>query len=160
MSHDSAGHALSVPRNRRRRADRAGDHDADVAGPRGGEPGGRALDSDRLIESAAMAQGQAGFEVPDSWGLAGKVAIVTGGGAAGDGIGNGRASAILLARAGTRVVVVDRDLALAKRTVELIEAGGGKGEAIAFQADVTRASDCAAMVQGAVDRVRTLHLLD
>ncbi len=67
-----------------------------------------------------MAQGEAAFEVPDSWGLAGKVAIVTGGGAAGDGIGNGRASAILLARAGARVVVVDRDLALAKRTVELM----------------------------------------
>ena len=67
---------------------------------------GRALDSDHLIESAAMAQGQAGFEVPDRWGLDRKVAIVTGGGAAGDGIGNGRAFAILLARAGTRVVVV------------------------------------------------------
>jgi len=34
-------------------------------------------------------------EVPDSWGLTGKVAVVTGGGAAGDGIGNGRAAAIL-----------------------------------------------------------------
>lgn len=44
----------------------------------------------------------------DDAGLAGKVAIVTGGGAAGDGIGNGRAAAILLARAGTRVLVVDR----------------------------------------------------
>ena len=41
-------------------------------------------------------------------GLAGKVAIVTGGGAAGEGIGNGRAAAILLARAGTSVLVVDR----------------------------------------------------
>ena len=39
------------------------------------------------------------IDVPDDWGLAGKVAIVTGGGAAGDGIGNGRAAAILLARA-------------------------------------------------------------
>src|SRR5436305_1424149 len=28
------------------------------------------------------------FDVPDDWGLAGKVAIVTGGGAAGDAIGN------------------------------------------------------------------------
>ena len=37
----------------------------------------------------------------DDAGLAGKVAIVAGGGAAGDGIGNGRAAAILLARAGT-----------------------------------------------------------
>src|SRR3989442_694471 len=88
------------------------------------------------------------------------VAIVTGGGAAGDGIGNGRASAILLARAGTRVVVVDRDLALAKRTVELIEAGGGGGEALAFQADVTRGSDCAAMVEAALDRFGRLDFLD
>ena len=38
----------------------------------------------------------------DDAGLAGKVAIIAGGGAAGDGIGNGRAAAILLARAGTR----------------------------------------------------------
>ena len=39
------------------------------------------------------------LEVPDGWGLDGKVALVTGGGAAGDGIGNGRAAAILLAKA-------------------------------------------------------------
>jgi len=51
------------------------------------------------------------MDIPDSWGLQDKVAIVTGGGAAGDGIGNGRAAAILLARAGTRVIVVDRDVA-------------------------------------------------
>jgi NAD(P)-dependent dehydrogenase (short-subunit alcohol dehydrogenase family) len=105
-----------------------------------------------------MGNAQTHFDVPDSWGLAGKVAIVTGGGAAGDGIGNGRASAILLSRAGTRVVVVDRDVALAKRTVEMIEAGGG--EALAFQADVTRASDCAAMVEVALDRYGHLDFLD
>jgi NAD(P)-dependent dehydrogenase (short-subunit alcohol dehydrogenase family) len=98
------------------------------------------------------------LEVPDSWGLAGKVAIVTGGGAAGDGIGNGRAAAVLLARAGTRVVVVDRDVALAKRTVEMIEAE--RGEAIAFQADVTRASDCAAMVEAALGRFGRVDFLD
>jgi NAD(P)-dependent dehydrogenase (short-subunit alcohol dehydrogenase family) len=39
----------------------------------------------------------------DNFGLSGKVAIVTGGGAADDGVGNGRAAAILLARAGTKV---------------------------------------------------------
>ena len=38
----------------------------------------------------------------EEWGLSDKVAIVTGGGAAGDGIGNGRAAAILLARAGAK----------------------------------------------------------
>ena len=46
-------------------------------------------------------------------GLADRVAIVTGGGAVGDGIGNGRAAALLLARAGCRVLVVDRQGELA-----------------------------------------------
>ena len=55
----------------------------------------------------------------DDAGLADKVAIVGGGGAAGDGIGNGRAAAILLARAGTKVLVIDRDLALAEHTVAM-----------------------------------------
>src|ERR1700751_3556879 len=58
-------------------------------------------------------------------GLAGKVALISGGGAAGDGIGNGRAAAILLARAGTKVVVADRELALAQHTVDMIVAEGG-----------------------------------
>jgi NAD(P)-dependent dehydrogenase (short-subunit alcohol dehydrogenase family) len=98
------------------------------------------------------------LDVPDGWGLGGKVAVVTGAGAAGDGIGNGRAAAILLAKAGARVVVVDRESALAKRTVEMIGAGGG--EAVAVEADVTRAADCAAMVQAALDRFGRLDLLD
>ena len=98
------------------------------------------------------------LDVPDDAGLAGKVAIVTGGGAAGDGIGNGRAAAILLGKAGTRVVVVDRDAGLAKRTVEMIAAAGG--EAIALEADVTRTADCAAMVQAALDRFGRLDFLD
>ena len=98
------------------------------------------------------------LDVPDGWGLEGKVALVTGCGAAGDGIGNGRAAAILLARAGARVVVVDRDAALAKRTVEMIEATGGT--ALALQADVTRAADCAMSVTAAVDRFGRLDFLD
>jgi NAD(P)-dependent dehydrogenase (short-subunit alcohol dehydrogenase family) len=56
-------------------------------------------------------------------------------GAAGDGIGNGRAAAILLARAGTRVLVVDRDGTLAERTVAMIAAEGGT--AAAYQGDLT-----------------------
>ena len=60
----------------------------------------------------------------DDAGLAGKVALISGGGAAGDGIGNGRAAAILLARAGAKVLVADRDLKLAERTVEMIAAEG------------------------------------
>ena len=79
------------------------------------------------------------------FGLAGKVAIVTGGGAAGDGIGNGRAAAILLARAGARVVVVDRQLDLAQRTVKMIAEEGG--DAVAYAADVTDDAQCRAMVE-------------
>lgn len=98
------------------------------------------------------------LEIPDDWGLTGKVAVVTGGGAAGEGIGNGRAAAILIARAGAHVVVVDRDKALAQRTVEMIEEGGG--QAVAVEADVTQGADCAAIVQTALDRFGRLDLLD
>jgi NAD(P)-dependent dehydrogenase (short-subunit alcohol dehydrogenase family) len=94
----------------------------------------------------------------DEWGLAGKVAIVTGGGAAGDGIGNGRAAAILLARAGARVLVVDRELALAERTVAMIAAEGGTASAGAF--DVTDSAACQAMVAAALARYGRLDLLD
>lgn len=98
------------------------------------------------------------LEIPDDWGLTGKVAVVTGGGAAGEGIGNGRAAAILIARAGAQVVVVDRDKALAQRTVEMIGEGGG--QAVAVEADVTQGADCAAIVQTALDRFGRLDLLD
>ncbi len=61
-----------------------------------------------------------GVKRTDGLGLEGKMAIVTGGGAADDGIGNGRAAAILLARAGARVLIVDLDLERAERTVAMI----------------------------------------
>jgi NAD(P)-dependent dehydrogenase (short-subunit alcohol dehydrogenase family) len=96
--------------------------------------------------------------VEDDPGFEGKVAIVTGAGAAGDGIGNGRAAAILLARAGTRILVVDRQHDLAVRTVEMIAENGGEAEAC--QADVTDAAQCEAMVAAAVDRFGRLDLLD
>jgi NAD(P)-dependent dehydrogenase (short-subunit alcohol dehydrogenase family) len=99
------------------------------------------------------------MNVPDSWGLEGKVAVVSGGGAAGEGIGNGRAAAILLARAGARVVVVDRDKALAQRTVTMIQEAKG-AEAIALEADVTQGRECARMVEAALDSFGRLDLLD
>ena len=94
----------------------------------------------------------------DDPGLDGRVAIVSGGGAADDGVGNGRAAAILLARAGTRVLVVDRQLALAERTVKMITAEGGV--AAAHEADVTDDTACRDMVQAAVDRFGRLDFLD
>ena len=94
----------------------------------------------------------------DSLGLEAKCAIVAGGGAAGDGIGNGRAAAILLARAGAQVFVVDRQLVLAQRTVEMIETEGGI--AAAYAADLTDEAQCAAMVAAAVDKFGRVDVLD
>ena len=94
---------------------------------------------------------------PD-YGLEGRVAIVTGGGAAGDGIGNGRAAAILLARAGARVLVVDREIDLAERTVEMITHEGGEASALA--ADVTDENQCRTIVEQAVSQYGRLDLLD
>ena len=91
-------------------------------------------------------------------GLAGKVAIVAGGGAVGDGIGNGRAASILLAEAGVRVLVVDRELALAERTVEMIAERGGQSSAM--EADLTVADDCRAVADTAVQRYGRLDILD
>jgi NAD(P)-dependent dehydrogenase (short-subunit alcohol dehydrogenase family) len=94
----------------------------------------------------------------DDSGLTGKVAIVSGGGAAGDGIGNGRAAAILLARAGVKVVVADLALGLAQRTVAMIEAEGGSAAALAC--DVTNEAECQRLVETAVNRFGRLDYLD
>ena len=94
----------------------------------------------------------------DDEGLAGKVALISGGGAAGDGIGNGRAAAILLARAGTRVMVADRELKLAERTVEMIQQEGGAASAIA--SDVTDEEDCKKLVEATVNQFGKLDFLD
>ena len=94
----------------------------------------------------------------DDAGLTGKVAIVSGGGAVGDGIGNGRAAAILLARAGTRVLVADLDIKLAERTAEMIKAEGG--HAAAHAGDMTKEAECKRLVDSAVDRWGRLDFLD
>lgn len=95
---------------------------------------------------------------PGKSGLEGKVAIVTGGGAPGDGIGNGRAAAICLARAGARVVVVDYLEDRAARTAEMITDEGG--EALALSGDASRAETCSGMVELAMERYGRLDILD
>ena len=94
----------------------------------------------------------------DDLGLAGKVAIVSGGGARGDGIGNGRAAAILLARAGVKVVVSDLDVKLAERTAEMIKAEGGT--AVGEACDATKEADCRRLVDAAIDHWGRLDFLD
>jgi NAD(P)-dependent dehydrogenase (short-subunit alcohol dehydrogenase family) len=89
--------------------------------------------------------------------LRGKVAIVTGAGSRGPGIGNGKAAAILFAREGARVLCVDQTLPRAQETVAVIRAEDGDAEALA--ADVTRADDCRGMVESAVARWGGLDVL-
>src|SRR6478736_4576083 len=89
--------------------------------------------------------------------LHGKVAIVTGAGSRGPGVGNGKAAAILMAREGARVLCVDAQKERAEETVGLIRAEGG--EALAFAADVTRKGECEAMVAEAVGRWGGLDVL-
>jgi hypothetical protein len=88
----------------------------------------------------------------------GKVAIVTGAGSTpGDGIGTGKACAVVLAREGARVLLVDLHPERAEETRQIIEKEGGK--AVVFAADVTRASDCGSMVKAAVENFGTLDIL-
>src|SRR5690349_18013360 len=90
--------------------------------------------------------------------LKGKVAIVAGGGASGSVLGNGQATAILFAREGAKVLVADAMLDRAQATVDMIAKEGGTASAL--RADVSKAADCKAMVQAAVERYGRLDVLD
>ena len=89
--------------------------------------------------------------------LAGKIAIVTGAGSRGPGLGNGKATAILFAREGAKVLCADQAKERAEETVGVIRGEGG--EASAFVADVTHAAECEAMVRSAVERWGGLDIL-
>jgi NAD(P)-dependent dehydrogenase (short-subunit alcohol dehydrogenase family) len=88
----------------------------------------------------------------------GKVAVVTGAGSTpGPGVGTGKATAIVLAREGARVLLVDLHPERAEETRAVIEDEGGTAEV--FAADVTRAADCQGMVEAAVARFGTVDIL-
>lgn len=72
-----------------------------------------------------------------------RVAIVTGGSS-----GIGRASALVFAREGAKVVIADVDVAGGEETVKMIKKAGG--EAICVKADVTKAAQVDALVNKAV----------
>ena len=82
----------------------------------------------------------------------GKVAIVTGGRK-----GLGRASAILLAKEGAKVVITDRKAEGAQDVLEDIRQSGG--EAIFIQQDVSKEEDWQRMMTKAVDRFGRLDVL-
>lgn len=91
--------------------------------------------------------------------LEGKTAIVTGAGSRpGDGVGNGRAAAILLARAGARVVLADTQTEWAEDTRRMITEEG-LAESVVVVGDVTRPDDCRRIVGTATERFGRLDVL-
>src|ERR1051326_2995424 len=80
--------------------------------------------------------------------LKGKVAIVTGAAPRGEGVGNGMATAILFAREGAKVVLVNRSAERAEKLLKQIKSEGG--EASVFAGDVAKPEAAEAMAEFAV----------
>jgi NAD(P)-dependent dehydrogenase (short-subunit alcohol dehydrogenase family) len=84
--------------------------------------------------------------------LDGRVALITGSGS-----GQGRAAALLMARHGARVVVVDVNEPAAYETVQLLEEQGAEG--LAVTVDVSSSTSCDAMVAAAMERFGRIDVL-
>jgi NAD(P)-dependent dehydrogenase (short-subunit alcohol dehydrogenase family) len=90
--------------------------------------------------------------------LEGKTAIIVGAGQTpGETIGNGRAMSVLFAREGAEVMCVDHRLDSAEETVKLVTDEGGR--AFAFEADITKSVDCAAIAREAIVRLKRIDIL-
>ncbi len=90
--------------------------------------------------------------------LKGKVAIVTGARSSpGEGIGNGKAAAIVYAREGAAVMLVDLKLEAAEETKRMIEKEGGK--CLVFEANVAQSQDCLAMVEQCLKTYSQIDIL-
>jgi NAD(P)-dependent dehydrogenase (short-subunit alcohol dehydrogenase family) len=84
--------------------------------------------------------------------LGGKVALITGSGS-----GMGRATAVLFAKEGAKIVAVDWMVKEGEETVKMIEEAGG--EAIFVRANVAESADVQRMVRTAVDTFGRLDIL-
>ena len=90
--------------------------------------------------------------------LDGKVAIIAGAGQTpGETIGNGRATALLFAREGAHLLLVDRREDSAQETADLVRAEGGICEV--FAADISNEADCQAMAAAALVRFGQIDIL-
>ena len=98
------------------------------------------------------------MEIPSDIGLSDKVAIVCGGGAEKNGIGNGRAASVLLAQAGAKVLVADKNLNAAQKTADMISEFGGCAQP--SEVDVTNEKACKQLATHAMDTYGRIDILD
>ncbi len=98
--------------------------------------------------------------------VAGKIAVVVGAGQTpGETIGNGAAISLLLAREGATVLCVDRVGERAEKTVqevaadELVRGAGVAPVLSSMAADITKAADCARIVEEARSRYGRIDIL-
>jgi NAD(P)-dependent dehydrogenase (short-subunit alcohol dehydrogenase family) len=89
--------------------------------------------------------------------LTGKIAFVAGAGTVGPGWGNGKATAVLLARQGAQVFATDRDGAAADETREIIEKDGGV--CAVYRCDMTVAEEVRAAVAACLQRFGRIDIL-
>ena len=90
--------------------------------------------------------------------LTGRVAVVVGGGQMpGEGIGNGRATCIGLARHGATVVAVARHLDRAQATIDMIEQEGGSGWA--YEMDVVHRDQCAKLFRDVKEKYGRIDIM-
>jgi NAD(P)-dependent dehydrogenase (short-subunit alcohol dehydrogenase family) len=90
--------------------------------------------------------------------LEGKVALVIGAGSIGPGWGNGKATAVLFAREGAKVLCADINQDAAEQTAQIIHGEGGQAEAI--QADAAQAADVERVMARCLERFERLDVLD
>jgi NAD(P)-dependent dehydrogenase (short-subunit alcohol dehydrogenase family) len=87
----------------------------------------------------------------------GKIAIVTGAGSVGEGVGNGKAAALVYSREGAKVVLSDLNLRSAQETQDIINNEGG--DCITIQADVSNSQDCLNLVSKTIEHYGRIDIL-
>jgi NAD(P)-dependent dehydrogenase (short-subunit alcohol dehydrogenase family) len=87
-----------------------------------------------------------------------KIALVVGAGSIGPGWGNGKATAVLFAREGAKVVCADVNEDAANETVEIIRRENGMANAV--RADVTSHDDIRHMVEACMDVYGRIDVVD
>ena len=86
-----------------------------------------------------------------------KVALVTGAGSSGPGLGNGKAISLLFAREGARIFGSDINIDAARETQRLVEEQGGAFAS--HEADVAKRDQVEAMVQACLDSYGRIDVL-